>query len=266
LITGASSGIGRACARALVKRGHRVFGTFRQEPTHLDPPGLEPVIMDVTDDDSVVRGVEEVIRAAGHIDVVVNNAGYVLAGAIEDTSLLEARRQLDTNFFGVLRVCHAVLPGMRARREGVIINIGSLGGLFGLPFQGIYTASKFALEGLTESLRHEVEPFGIRVTLVEPGDIATKITDNRVRAAAADADSPYAQSFARVLEIIEREERQGSPPKLVAALIVKLLDKRSPRQRYTVGRLSQRSSAWAKRWMPAPMFEWVIRSYYGLSP
>lgn len=264
LITGASSGIGRACVELLASQGHRVFGTFRRIPVEVAPRELEPVRMDVTQDESVVAGVGQVLEAAGHIDVVINNAGYGLAGSIEDTSIEEAKHQLDTNFFGVLRVSQAVLPSMRARRSGRIINIGSLGGLFGLPFQGLYAASKFALEGLTESLRHEVAGFGIQVTLVEPGDIKTSITDNRVLAKSCGSSSEYADSFNRALTIIEREERGGAEPKQVAACVADLVTKRNPAPRYTAGRLSQRSSAWAKRLMPALMFERMIRSYYDL--
>jgi NAD(P)-dependent dehydrogenase (short-subunit alcohol dehydrogenase family) len=264
LVTGASSGIGQSCARLFAARGQRVFGTSRRPDGH-ELEGVEMVAMDVTSDDSVARGVEAVLAAAGHIDVVVNNAGFGLAGSVEDTSLAEAQRQFDTNFFGVLRVCKAVLPSMRARGRGLIINVGSLGGLVGLPYQGLYSASKFALEGLTESLRHELRPFGVQVTIVEPGDIVTPITDNRVFAeAAATPSSPYKASFATALQIIEREERGGASAASVAELVVRVASEREPAIRYTVGRLSQRSSAWGKRWFPASVFENIIRSYYGL--
>jgi NAD(P)-dependent dehydrogenase (short-subunit alcohol dehydrogenase family) len=264
LITGASSGIGRACAQRLLAQGHRVFGTFRSPPSSGHLEGLEAVRMDVTDDASVHEGVSAVLNAAARIDVVVNNAGYGLAGSVEDSSLEEVRRQFDTNVFGVLRVCQAVLPQMRERGDGLIVNIGSLGGLFGLPFQGVYSGSKFALEGITEAMRHEVAPFGVRVTLVEPGDIATGITDNRVRAEAAGGGSVYADAFARALRTIENDERGGPSPEIVAELVARLVSVRAPRQRYAVGRFVQRSSAWAKRLLPEPLFERIIRSYFGL--
>jgi NAD(P)-dependent dehydrogenase (short-subunit alcohol dehydrogenase family) len=263
LVTGASSGIGRACARLLAQRGHRVFGTFRRPPADPGEEGFTPVTMEATDDASVQASVAQVLREAGRVDVVVNNAGYSLVGAVEDTSLAEAQRQMDTNFFGVLRVCREVLPVMRGQRDGLIVNVSSLGGLFGLPFQGLYAASKFALEGLTESLRHEVAPFGVRVTLIEPGDLRTSITDKRVRAAAADGRSAYADAFRRALSVIEREERGGPPPEVVAALVLRLLAVRAPRVRYTVGHLSQRSSAWARAWVPEGLFESAIRRYFG---
>lgn len=180
LVTGASSGIGQACAELLSARGHTVYGTSRKPPP--EPARHRMLELDVTRDDSVQKAVATVLEEQGHLDVVVNNAGYALAGPIEDTSIEEARHQLDTNFFGVLRVCKAVLPSMRARGSGLIVNVSSLGGMVGLPFQGLYSASKFALEGLTESLRQEVAPFGVQVTLLQPGDVRTAITDNRVRA------------------------------------------------------------------------------------
>jgi NAD(P)-dependent dehydrogenase (short-subunit alcohol dehydrogenase family) len=264
LVTGASSGIGQSCARLFAARGQRVFGTSRH-PEHHAVEGVEMVAMDVTSDDSVARGVEAVLAAAGHIDVVVNNAGYCLAGSTEDTSLAEAQRQFDTNFFGVLRVCKAVLPSMRARGRGLIINVGSLGGLVGLPYQGVYSATKFALEGLTESLRYELRPFGVDVTIVEPGDIETPITDNRVFAeAAASPSSPYKASFDATMAIIEREERGGASAASVAEAVFRVANERRPAIRHTVGRLSQRSSSWGKRFMPARVFERIIRSYYGL--
>lgn len=162
LITGASSGIGKACAQHLQERGYEVFGTSRQpqaKAADLSEPGtgqssgsLEMIEMDVNDDDSVNQAIGTVFKKAARLDVVVNNAGFGLAGAIEDTSTLEAKSQLETNFFGVLRVCRAVLPIMRRQGSGYIVNISSLAGLISVPFQGLYSASKFALEGLRKSV------------------------------------------------------------------------------------------------------------------
>lgn len=241
-----------------------MFGTFRRPPPTSELDGLEVVRMDVTDDDSVAAGVAAVLEAAGRIDVVVNNAGYGLAGAVEDSTLEDVQRQFDTNVFGVLRVCRAVLPQMRARGEGLFINVSSLGGLFGLPFQGIYCGTKFALEGISEALRHEVAAFGIKVTLVEPGDIATGFTGSRVLARGADETSPYARAFSKALETIEADERGGPPADLVATLIAGLVSKRSPRQRYAVGRAFQRASVWGRRFLPAFIFERIVRTYFGL--
>lgn len=259
LITGASSGIGRACAERLVEQGHRVYGTSRT--SSFKPTDFTSIKMDVTDENSIRTGIDEIIEREGHIDVVVNNAGYGLAGPIEETTLEEAYRQLDVNFMAPLRVCRVVLPHMRKRRFGTIINISSLAGLFGIPFQGIYSASKFALEGLSESLRYEVTPFGIRVVLIEPGDVQTNITSNRQISSSA-TNGEYAEQFRRVLEIIEREEQAGADPKRIARLVCKIINGNSRRFRYTSGQWSQQLSVILKRLAPYAFFERVIGDFY----
>ncbi|QRK06502.1 SDR family oxidoreductase [Archangium violaceum] len=262
LVTGASSGIGRACAELLSARGHTVYGTSRKPSPA--PTGYRMLELDVTREESVQKGVSTVLEEQGHVDVVVNNAGYALAGPIEETSMEEARRQLDTNFFGVLRVCHAVLPSMRARGSGLIVNVSSLGGVVGLPFQGLYSASKFALEGLTESLRQEVASFGIQVTSLQPGDVRTPITENRVRVQRCGPDSPYRSAFETALGIIEKEERAGAPVELVARRLLELVDRKQVGVRYSVGHLSQRLLTSTKAFLPARLFERILMSYYGL--
>ena len=264
LITGASSGIGRACADLLGEHGHIVYGTSRQ-PLADAPKGWRWLELDVTSDDSVQRAVATVLAAEGRIDVVVNNAGYALAGALEDTSIEEAKQQLDTNLLGAMRVCKAVLPSMRERRAGLFIHISSLGGEVGLPFQGLYSASKFALEGLTESLRQEVAPFGIQATLVQPGDVRTRITDNRVQARQSGPGSAYRASFEKALRTIEADERAGVPPEDVARRVLELLEKGSVRVRYSVGKLAQRAAVVAKSVLPSRTFELIVMSLYGLS-
>jgi NAD(P)-dependent dehydrogenase (short-subunit alcohol dehydrogenase family) len=262
LITGASSGIGQACAELLGAHGHTVYGTSRRPSP--DGEHHRMLEMDVTRDDSVQRAVDTVLAREGRIDVVVNNAGFVMAGAVEDVSIEEARQQLDTNFFGVLRVCKAVLPSMRERRSGLIINISSLGGAAGLPFQGLYSASKFALEGLTESLRQEVAPFGIEATLVQPGDVRTRVRENRVKARESGPGSAYREFFTKVLKTVEAEEGEGIAPQAVARKVLALTEKRRVRVRYTVGHLSQRVALMAKTLLPSRTFEQMVMSLYGL--
>ena len=191
LVTGASSGFGRAIAAHLAARGYLVYGTSRsavmpEEATAPAERSLVPIMipMDVCVDASVDAAVTHILRRHGRIDVLVNNAGFGIAGAVEDTSADELRRQFDTNVFGVLRVCRAVLPHMRRQGGGRIINVGSLAGLIALPFQGAYSASKFALEALSESLRMETKPYGISVSVIEPGDFRTSFTASRVRTQA----------------------------------------------------------------------------------
>jgi NAD(P)-dependent dehydrogenase (short-subunit alcohol dehydrogenase family) len=262
LVTGASSGIGLACAKLLSERGHTVYGTSRKpsQPSL----GFRMLELDVTQDASVQAAVSTVLAEQGHLDVVVNNAGYALAGPIEETSMEEARGQFDTNFFGVLRVCQAVLPSMRARRSGLILNVSSLGGVAGLPFQGLYSASKFALEGLTESLRLEVASFGIQVTSLQPGDVHTLITQNRVRTQRSSPASPYRHAFETVLSIIEKEERAGVSAQRVATQVLKSIERPRVGVRSSVGHLSQRIITVAKAFLPSWLFERLLKSFYGL--
>ena len=204
LVTGASSGIGQATARELAAAGFRVFGGSRTAPAGRGT-GVEHVALDVRDDASVRDCVGHVLRAAGRIDVLVNNAGYLCAGAIEEVPVAEAKAQFATNYFGVARMTAAVLPGMRERRAAHIITISSLTGLVAVPFWGHYNASKFAVEALMETLRHEARPFGIRVALVEPGPITTPFY-TRPQPAGIDA---YAGSRGRVFAAIAELERKA---------------------------------------------------------
>jgi NAD(P)-dependent dehydrogenase (short-subunit alcohol dehydrogenase family) len=262
LITGASSGIGAACADMLAKRGFVVYGTSRNP--EFQSKAYRTLQMDVRDDQSVQRAVSRVIEEAGAIDALVNNAGCGLAGAVEDTTSEEAIYQMDVNFMGAFRVARAVLPGMRKRRSGVIVNVSSLGGLFGLPFQSFYSASKFALEGFTESLRHEVGQYGIRVVLVEPGDVKTGFTGSRVSAAAAGSSSAYAASFAKCMKAVESEEKNGVPPETIANVICRIVEGGAKGPRYSCGHLLQRLSAVLKRLLPGGLFEKIIGSFYGV--
>ncbi|WP_296575646.1 SDR family oxidoreductase [Phreatobacter sp.] len=263
LVTGASSGIGRATADLLQARGHRVIGTSRRAS-----PGAAPwtwARLDVTDDASVTACVAGVLASEGRIDVVVNNAGLVMAGAVEDTAIEEARRSLETNVLGAMRLARAVLPGMRERGSGTIVNMGSLAGRVGMPFQGIYSASKFALEGLTEALAQEVAGFGINVALVAPGDTATSVVDNRVRAVASqDPASPYAAACARIVAMYEADERAGAPATGVATLVADLVEGRRRGPRYAVGPVGQRVMVAARGMVPGGVFRWGMSRYFGL--
>jgi NAD(P)-dependent dehydrogenase (short-subunit alcohol dehydrogenase family) len=276
LITGASSGIGRACAEHLAGLGHRVYGTSRRatfpasSPSEAasdpdgspDPSDVTMIPMDVTDDASVERAVRYVLETAGRLDVVVNNAGMVLAGAIEDTAIEEARLQFETSFFGVLRVCRAALPAMREQRSGLIVNVSSVAGVMGIPFQGLYSAAKFAVEGLSEALRLEVAPFGIRVVVIEPGDFATGVIANRRRTAASLANPAYAEACRRAVEVMEHDEAEGGPPTPIARLLARIVASPSPRLRYAVGPLPERAAIVLKGLVPHRLFAWAIGKYY----
>ncbi|HSP96662.1 MAG TPA: SDR family NAD(P)-dependent oxidoreductase [Candidatus Dormibacteraeota bacterium] len=258
LVTGASSGIGKACAEHLAARGFRVFGTQRRPPEE-SHGAVAMIAMDVDDDASVTRGVADVVERAGRLDAVVNNAGHALTGAVEDTAIDEARAQLETNFFGVLRVCRAALPIMRGRGGGHIVNISSLAGVLGLPFSGLYSASKFALEGMSESLRHEVRPFGIRVVLIEPGDFQSRLPLTRRTVAAAAQNPAYQAAFAASRAQQDKDEAGAPTPEPVAVLVERVLRDPSPALRYSVGMLGQRIVVPLKRLLPQRLFEWALR-------
>ena len=220
--------------------------------------------MDVDSEASVNEAVELVLQRAGRIDAVVNNAGFALAGAVEDTSILEAKAQFETNFFGVLRVCRAVLPAMRCQRSGTIVNVSSLAGTFGLPCGGLYSASKFALEGLSESLRFETKQFGIRVVLVEPGDFRTQITARRRIAAAALTNDAYREMFDYFKAKQDRDEQQAATPEPIARLVERVLDHPRPKLRYPVGMWGQRIVVPLKRYLPQRVFDWLAFRILGV--
>ena len=263
LITGASSGIGQACAQHLAGRGYRVYGTSRHAPEPAVPaPGVTLIPMDVGSEASAENAVQWILKQEGRLDVVVNNAGYGIAGAVEDTSIAEAQAQFDTNFFGLLRVCRAVLPILRQQGSGYLINISSMAGLVAIPFQGMYSASKFAVEGLTEALRHEMRPHGVRVVLVEPGDFRTGFTAQRQMVAAA-AGSAHAERCRAAVEIMQRDEAAAAEPDAVAHLLERILAAPSPRLRYLVGPVAQKLGvAILKKLLPQKAFEAIIARYY----
>lgn len=263
LVTGASSGIGRACAAELHAAGWRVFGTSRRaQPGQRSPEGFALLPMDVDSDESVERAVAALLeQSGGRLDLVVNCAGYGIAGSVEDTSVAEARQQLETNLFGVWRVCRAVLPVLRRQRSGTLVNVGSLAGLLGIPFQGAYSASKFALEGLTEALRMELRPFGVRVALLEPGDFKTDFGARRVYVAAAHSPA-YAARMRAAVGVMEQDERGGADPRLAARTVLRIARARRPRLRYTVGPPFERIVPLLKRLLPAALFEWGLSRYY----
>ena len=265
VITGAGSGIGRACAEHLAGLGHRVYGgDIRTDvPAFTRPVSLAR--LDVDDDTSCREFVEKVVAAEGRIDVLFNNAGFGIAGPAEETSSAEAHAQLETLFFGVARMCREVLPLMRAQGRGLIINMSSIGGLIALPFQGFYSASKFAVEGYSEALRQEVHPFGIDVLLIEPSDFRTGFTERRRVVAGHTAVSPYHGRFGAVLTTAENDERTGSDPMKVARLLEHVIDARRRRFRYTVGDPVVRATPLLKRIVPSRVAEWLMRLYWSRS-
>lgn len=258
LITGASSGLGEASARFLSKQGHVVFGTSRtlknaQLPYHL-------VEMDVTNKSSVQNAIQNIYEQVGKIDVIVNNAGSAIGGAVADTSIEEAQQQLDVNFLGTLRVCQAIIPKMKVQQQGMIINISSIAGLVGMPYQGIYSASKFALEGVSQAMRMELSPYNIKVVLINPGDFKTSITANR-SIIKSYLPTPPSQ-FTRTLDIINRDEQQGNSPEKIARLIGKIIQKRNPKAKYLVGSLPETIFAKLTHILPVKLSDKILADHY----
>jgi NAD(P)-dependent dehydrogenase (short-subunit alcohol dehydrogenase family) len=260
LITGASSGFGKACAERLSRKSYRVYGTSRRAPLRGEQRGgITMLHMDVDQDASVRQGVELVLEREGRIDVAINCAGYCLASAIENTPSDEARALFETNVLGTMRVCQAVLPAMRAQRSGIIINISSISGLIGLPFHGLYCASKFAIEGLTEALGVEVKPFGIRVVLLEPGDFRTGFTANRRR---IEPDPVYARNMDNAVGKMAHDEMNGANPEKLARLVERIINSRAPRLRYVAGLFYYKAFPGLKKILPPRFAEWAVGKYY----
>jgi NAD(P)-dependent dehydrogenase (short-subunit alcohol dehydrogenase family) len=261
LLTGASSGIGRATAELLAARGHRIFGGVRAAATTRPLAGIELVSLDVRDDSSVKACVEEVRSRAGRIDILINNAGVNLVGAVEETSISQAQVLFDTNVFGVLRMIQAVLPGMRRQGSGLIVNLSSILGLIPAPFMGVYASTKHAIEGLSESLDHEVRAFGIRVVLIEPHYIRTNLD-----ASAAQADGridAYAPQRQRTAAVITHDTNSAPEPKLVAEEVLRSIE--GPyRMRRPVGQAVL--LRWLRRLLPARLFEPSLRKAFALDP
>jgi NAD(P)-dependent dehydrogenase (short-subunit alcohol dehydrogenase family) len=260
LITGVSSGIGRETARLLARHKFRVFGTARNPATVEAIPGVELLPLDVTSDASVAQAIQTVLRSAGQIQALVNMAGYVLMGGLEETNISEAQQQFDTNFFGVLRVTRAVLPVMRQQHSGRIVNISSVLGFLPGPYMGVYTASKHALEGYTETLDHEVREFGIRAVLVEPSFTRTNL-DRNSRTTETNL-AAYAARKKQMVELVQRRIAQGDDPQIVAEVIYQALTAASPRMRYAAG--SGASLSWQRRFIPAGLFDRGFRKQFQL--
>jgi NAD(P)-dependent dehydrogenase (short-subunit alcohol dehydrogenase family) len=262
LVTGASSGIGLACATHLAGRGFRVYGTSRRAVAA--PAAVTMLTADVTDCRSVEQALAVVLEREGQLDILVNNAGMGIAGPVEDTSIEEAKRQLEVNFFGAFRCCRAVLPVMRRQRSGYIVNIGSIGGVIAIPYQAMYSASKFALEGMSEALRMEVRPFGIRVVIIEPGDHKTALTQNRQVSKTSGGEDAYGPSFQAALARTAHDEQSGPGPEQIARLLYRVVNQRNPGLRHTIGPGAQRAAVWLKRLLPYSVTEYTMRTYYGL--
>jgi NAD(P)-dependent dehydrogenase (short-subunit alcohol dehydrogenase family) len=241
LVTGSSSGIGYETAVALAREGFHTFASMRdtskateiQDITKKENLKIDVIELDVDKAESVDSAIEKISSDTGRIDILVNNAGYILFGCVEDTSIEEFRSQFETNFFGVLRLIKKVAPIMRKQNSGIIVNISSVAGRIGFPGTPAYISSKFAIEGLSESMRYEMAPHGIKTILIEPGVIKTKIFDNMKK--VDFENSPYKELTEKVISGIKMMAELGTPPIEVANTIVKAIKEEEPLPRYVVG-------------------------------
>ena len=267
LVTGGSSGIGECTVRELLDAGYVVYTCARrvERMQPLSELGAHVFAMDVTDDASMVAGVQRIVDEQGRIDVLVNNAGYGSYGAVEDVPLEEARRQFDVNVFGLARLTQLVLPHMRAQKSGRIINISSIGGKFYEPFGAWYHATKFAVEGFSDSLRLELKPFGVDVVLIEPGPIITEwneiARDSLLERSGSTDYGRYAKRAHKVLTEFDKPGR-ASKPEAVARKIRKAATTRRPAARYPVGRGARMITS-SRDHLPDRVFDQVVSRMYG---
>ncbi|QHV95229.1 oxidoreductase [Spirosoma endbachense] len=262
LITGASAGMGMETAKLLVQNGYIVYGAARRVDKMLEISklGVKTIQMDVTDEDSVENGVAELMAAEGRIDVLINNAGFGSYGAIEDVSIREATYQLDVNLFGAARLIQLVLPYMRQQQSGKIVNISSVGGKMATPLGGWYHASKFALEGLSDSLRNEVKPFGIDVIVIEPGGVKSEWGEiafaSLMKVSGHTAYKTMANKFA---DAFKATEGKNPEPIIIAELIRKAIEARKPKARYIAGYMA-RPAIFMKKLLSDSLMDKVIMS------
>jgi len=260
LITGISSGFGKKTAELLARNGHIVYGTVRAN-CEVDP-AINILKMDLMDVQSIKNAVNQVIDKEGRIDVLINNAGMHLGGPIEEAPVELFSRQMETNVNGLVHMLQAALPHMRQQGQGTIINFSSIGGLMGLPFQPFYSASKFAIEGLSEALRLELKPFNIKVIVINPGDFHTSNTANRTNITVKGG--PYEAQFKKSLASIEKDENGGWDPAILAKKISRIIECKHPKNRYVVASIVQKFAIVLKRILPIGLFSKILGSFYGI--
>ncbi|HMC86486.1 MAG TPA: SDR family oxidoreductase [Chitinophagaceae bacterium] len=263
LVTGASSGLGLATANALAAQRHSVYGTSR-DINRIKNVSFNALQMDVTDDVSVHAAIDKINKTEGGIDVLVNNAGNGITGPLYDMPVDAAKKQFEVNFFGVVRVCSAVLPGMIEKKQGLVINISSLAGLFGLPYQGLYSASKFAIEGYSQSLRMELQNTGVKVTVINPGDFKTDFTVSREKLPFTYANEKLKKEFEAAVAAMEKDENNGADPTKLAAQICKIVGKSKPSHNYLVGAIGQTIVPTLKAILPGSVFVKLMNDHYGI--
>lgn len=262
LITGGSSGIGKSIGEFLHHQGFTVYGTSRN-PEKITNSVFPLVSLDVRDSKSIHLAVAKIIQETGRLDIVINNAGVGITGPLEEIPMQEIKNNFETNFFGPIEVMKAVLPQMRSQQSGLIINITSIAGYMGLPYRSVYSASKGALELVTEALRMEVKPFGIQITNVAPGDFATNIAAGRFHAPVTKG-SAYEKVYGDVLTTMDQHVDSGSNPKEMAEAVYRIIQEINPRIHYKVGAFMQKFSIVLKRILPDKVYEKMLMNHYNL--
>ena len=262
LITGGSSGIGKSIGTFLQQKGMTVYGTSRNPENVVGSP-FPLISLDVKDVNSIAKAIAEIVSKTGRIDVLINNAGVGITGAIEEIPLQEIKNHFDTNFYGPIAVMQAVLPQMRTQKSGLIINITSIAGYMGLPFRGIYSASKGALELVTEAVRMETKSFGIQITNVAAGDFATNIAASRYHAPIIK-NSPYEISYGNILKEMNTHVNSGGNPNQMAEAVFAIINSKNPKIHYKVGAFLQKFSIVLKRILPDLMYEKMLMKHYKL--
>ncbi|WP_026211417.1 SDR family NAD(P)-dependent oxidoreductase [Lewinella cohaerens] len=262
LVTGASSGIGYATASFFVNQGWVVYGLSRSGKV---PAGVKPLVADVTNGLLVQEVLAAVFATTGRLDVVVNAAGIGGASSVENIPFVEAKKIFDTNVYGTLAVMQASLPYLRQGQHTTFIAISSIAGVVGVPFHGIYSASKFAVEGLIESLRLELHGTGVTAVSVCPGDTATPIIGNQYRAKPTDLPEVYQTNYEKAERAMRESVDEGIAPLRIVETIDRIIKKSSPNPRYYVGGFIQQLAPMAKRLLPRKWFETIMKAYYGVS-
>jgi len=262
LITGGSSGIGKSIGELLTIKGFTVYGTSRHPEKYADCK-FPLIALDVTDNTSINSAVKTVIDQTAQLDVLINNAGAGITGPIEEIPETEIKRNFETNFFGPINVIKVVLPQMRKQNSGLIINITSIAGYMGLPYRGIYSASKGALGLITESFRMELKNFNIHMTNVAPGDFATNIASGRYHS-PIKSDSPYKEPYGNTLKLMNSDVDNGKDPVLMAESIFKIINTKNPKAHYKVGEFIQKLSVNLKKILPDKLYEKLLMKHYKL--
>ena len=262
LVTGASSGIGKSIAIFLSEKGYKVYGTSRN-PKKSEKFSFECIALDVLKVNTIKNAVDFIVKKEGKLDVLVNNAGMGITGPIEDTPTDEMRNVFNTNFFGAIDVMKAVLPQMRKQNNGTIINVTSIAGYMGLPFRGVYSATKGALEIITEATRMEVKNFGINLVNVAPGDFSTNIAAGRYHTPVFD-NSAYKQKYQINLDLMDSHVSSGMDPLEMAKMIFKIINTNNPKIHYKVGGFMEKFSIVLKRILPDTMYEKLLMNHYKL--